>query len=92
MYEDKTLICRVCGNEFVFTAGEREFFAERNLTHEPGRCPACRSERRRGERKRGEIFEVVCADCGAVTRVPFEPKPERPVYCRECYIKRRTHR
>ncbi|MBP7124685.1 MAG: zinc-ribbon domain containing protein, partial [Clostridia bacterium] len=27
MYEDKTLVCKDCGNEFVFTAGEQEFYA-----------------------------------------------------------------
>ena len=25
MYEDKTLVCKECGAEFVFTAGEQEF-------------------------------------------------------------------
>lgn len=29
MYEDKTLVCKDCGNEFVFTAGEQEFYAEK---------------------------------------------------------------
>ena len=29
MYEDKTLICKECGNEFTFTAGEQEFYAEK---------------------------------------------------------------
>ena len=29
MYEDKTLVCKECGNEFVFTAGEQEFYAEK---------------------------------------------------------------
>ena len=29
MYEDKTLVCKECGQEFVFTAGEQEFYAER---------------------------------------------------------------
>ena len=24
MFQDKTLICKECGNEFVFTAGEQE--------------------------------------------------------------------
>ena len=28
MYEDKTLVCKECGKEFVFTAGEQEFYAE----------------------------------------------------------------
>ena len=27
MYEDKTLVCKECGQEFVFTAGEQEFYA-----------------------------------------------------------------
>ena len=29
MYEDKILVCKECGNEFTFTAGEQEFYAER---------------------------------------------------------------
>ncbi|MFR1110405.1 MAG: zinc-ribbon domain containing protein, partial [Anaerotruncus colihominis] len=27
MYTDKTLTCKECGSEFVFTAGEQEFYA-----------------------------------------------------------------
>ena len=38
MYEDKTLVCKECGNEFVFTAGEQEFYAEKGFTNEPQRC------------------------------------------------------
>ena len=29
MYEDKKIICKDCGQEFVFTAGEQEFYAFR---------------------------------------------------------------
>ena len=43
MYEDKTLVCRECGKEFVFSASEQEFYAEKGFTNEPGRCPACRA-------------------------------------------------
>ena len=35
MYEDKTLVCKDCGNEFVFTAGEQEFYASRGFENEP---------------------------------------------------------
>ena len=35
MYEDKTLVCKECGAEFVFTAGEQEFYAERGFQNEP---------------------------------------------------------
>ena len=38
MYEDKTLICKECGKEFVFTAGEQEFYAEKGFVNEPPRC------------------------------------------------------
>ena len=31
MYQDKTLVCRDCGAEFVFTAGEQEFYAEKGF-------------------------------------------------------------
>ena len=41
MYEDKTLVCKECGKEFVFTAGEQEFYAERGFQNEPQRCKAC---------------------------------------------------
>ena len=40
MYEDKTLICKDCGKEFVFTAGEQEFYAEKGFQNEPQRCKA----------------------------------------------------
>src|SRR5207248_7766523 len=45
---DKTLTCRDCGQGFVFTAGEQEFFASRGFTNEPSRCPDCRSARKAG--------------------------------------------
>jgi CxxC-x17-CxxC domain-containing protein len=35
----------------------------------------------------------VCSDCGAeITELPFEPTPGRPVYCKECWAKRRAER
>ena len=39
MYEDKTLVCKECGQEFVFTAGEQEFYAERGFQSPTGRPP-----------------------------------------------------
>ena len=42
MYEDEKLICEDCGCEFVFTAGEQEFYAEKGLTNKPKRCQNCR--------------------------------------------------
>jgi CxxC-x17-CxxC domain-containing protein len=41
-YADKALACRDCGQAFVFTTGEQEFFAQKGFTNEPSRCPDCR--------------------------------------------------
>lgn len=32
-----------------------------------------------------EMFDAVCAQCGAQTTVPFKPSQGRPVYCRDCF-------
>ena len=36
--EDKVLICKDCGNEFIFSVQEQEFFAEKGFQNEPARC------------------------------------------------------
>ena len=92
-YTDKTLKCVECGNSFVFTASEQEFFASRGYTNEPKRCPSCREARRAdrwdmgGYRAPREMYPAVCANCGAKTQVPFQPRGDRPVYCSDCYRK-----
>ncbi|MHB1133203.1 MAG: zinc-ribbon domain containing protein [Chloroflexota bacterium] len=90
VFQDKTLKCRDCGADFVFSGGEQAFFKERGLLNEPQRCQPCRATRRR-ERNSGtrEQHEVICADCGVPTTVPFVPRNERPVYCSSCYERRR---
>ncbi|NJN68426.1 MAG: zinc-binding protein [Chloroflexaceae bacterium] len=45
-FADVTLVCRDCGKEFVFTAGEQEFFSQKGFLHDPVRCPACRRARK----------------------------------------------
>lgn len=87
MYEDKTLVCKDCGAEFVFTAGEQEFYAEKGFENEPGRCKDCRIARKNNIRQNREMHTAICADCGAEAQVPFEPKEDRPVYCSECFAK-----
>jgi len=102
-FEDKTLICAECGREFVYTAAEQQAYAQRGFTHEPKRCRECRVQRRSATSKRRPVrrgnartasqrYEIVCADCGASTTVPFKPAPDRPVYCQACYRKRRPKR
>ena len=89
MYNDKTMTCKDCGSEFIFTAGEQEFFAEKGFTNEPQRCPSCRAARKNNSRGAAggqrQMFDAVCGSCGKDCKVPFEPRNDRPVFCSECF-------
>ena len=88
--QDKTLVCRDCGEQFVFTAGEQGFYLEKGLLNDPQRCPMCRAARRRERTDQRKMTTVVCAACGAETSVPFVPRLDRPVYCNACFEKVRS--
>ncbi len=89
MYEDKTLTCKECGKEFVFSEQEQEFFAEKGFENEPQRCLECRQARRNAARAAGrqnrEMYTAVCAKCGGEAIVPFKPTEGRDVYCSSCF-------
>lgn len=60
---DKTLICKDCNAEFVFTEGEQAFYKEKGFENEPQRCPECRKARKQqrnnfqgNNRNRGNKF------------------------------------
>ena len=96
-FQDKVLTCRDCGKEFLFTAGEQSFYAEKGFQHEPTRCRNCRTTRKGGGWGGGSmgsdtgnrvLYPAVCSECGKETQVPFRPTAGKPVYCRECFQKR----
>lgn len=146
MAMDRNLTCADCGQEFVFTANEQDFYTERGFS-DPRRCPACRQARKaqrgsttgdsaggyssggsssggssygsgggyssggssygsgggyssggyssggsRGysDRPPREMFEATCSSCGQVAKVPFRPTSGKPVYCTDCFAKRRA--
>ncbi len=104
MSGDMTLTCRDCGQAFTFTAGEQDFYASRGFS-EPTRCPDCRASRRAerdrgsysaagggydsGPRVPRQMYEAVCSGCGSIAQVPFQPSPDKPVYCSTCFEQRR---
>lgn len=98
MFTDKYLTCKDCGEEFLFSAAEQEFYEEKGFTNEPGRCPACRKARKQSRNQAGgrfgrddrQQFSTICAECGQETTVPFKPSSDRPVYCRDCFQARRN--
>ena len=95
-YQDRTLTCVECGEPFTFTAGEQEFYAQKGFANEPKRCSTHRAARRNGTtgfasggddyaRPQRQLYPAVCARCGKETEVPFQPRGDRPVYCRDCF-------
>lgn len=92
MYQDKILVCKKCGREFIFTAVEQAFYAGRGFRRHPQRCKSCRrkgkpapekpEQPKQPEKKR---YKGVCAACGKTAWVPFQPRPEQLVYCAKCY-------
>ncbi|MFZ5967072.1 MAG: zinc-ribbon domain-containing protein [Bacillota bacterium] len=52
---DKTLVCKDCEKEFIFTEGEQAFYKEKGFENEPQRCPDCRraKKQQRNNNNRG---------------------------------------
>lgn len=47
-----------------------------------------KKERGFGFRPR-EMHKITCSECGKEAEVPFKPIAGKPVYCPECFKKRR---
>ncbi len=98
-YEDRNLTCVECNSEFVFSADDQQYHAERGY-EDPKRCPSCRQAKRAGGGGGGgyggggsrQMYDAVCADCGSDCQVPFQPRQDRPVYCSDCFSKHKPSR
>jgi hypothetical protein len=78
-FQDRVLRCAECNAEFIFTAGEQMFFADKGFKNEPKRCKSCKANRAAGHgNSNGNVVQRV------------KPTQGRPVYCRECFQHRRT--
>jgi len=83
-FVDKEIVCKDCGNTFIFTAGEQEFYAGKGLQNEPARCPRCRTARRTAraeEPEEGYVRYGVFASFGGKT-----PRQMHPAACAECGV------
>lgn len=89
VFQDRTLTCRDCAGEFVFSSGEQAFFASKGLLNDPQRCPSCRAIAKRARTVGGprEFHAAICGSCGGQAVVPFAPRNDRPVYCSTCFDK-----
>lgn len=90
---DKTLTCKECNVNFIFSENEQAFYREKGFQNEPQRCPDCRAANKRARRGGSgggsrEMFPATCAACGIETTVPFKPTSDKPVYCKDCFQSR----
>ena len=96
MYQDKTLKCRDCGAGFRvhrFRAGCSS--PRRASRTSPAVAPLAAppaATRNGGNNGPRQMYEVICDGCGCTTQVPFQPRGDRPVYCRDCFEAHRQSR
>ncbi|MGO9324975.1 MAG: CxxC-x17-CxxC domain-containing protein [Terracidiphilus sp.] len=94
MAGDMQITCSDCGQEFTFSSADQQFFQERGYST-PKRCKPCRQAKKADQGGSGhrstpsQGTPVICSGCGQPTTVPFEPRGDRPVYCRDCYTARK---
>ena len=84
--EDKTLVCKDCGNKFIWTAGEQKFFLDKGLQNIPKRCKVCTSKYKDQLREKHPMWWIKCKGCSKKTEVSFEPKSDS-VFCENCFQK-----
>ena len=100
-FEDLTLNCIDCGQDFIWSGGEQLFYHDKGLKNPPKRCKPCKqaknerlaaitSAQESGIKQKIEVI-VNCAKCSNQTTVPFYPSQGRPVYCRSCYLAMNPH-
>jgi CxxC-x17-CxxC domain-containing protein len=68
---------------------------ERFNNRERGGFRGDSGERRFGNRRSfggpREMHKAVCSECGKECEVPFKPTEGRPVFCKDCFMKKRTY-
>lgn len=100
VFQDRTLVCTECGDEFIFSIDDQQYHLEKGYTNEPKRCIDCRRARRASYNRGGGFggggggfgggssrptYAITCAECGKEDEVPFRPTGARPVYCYDCF-------
>lgn len=87
-YQDKTIVCRDCATEFIFSRDLQREFVTKGY-NPPTRCTECH-ERRNARRKTNRGYSTKthvapCSHCGKDAVLPFIPTGSKPVFCAECF-------
>jgi CxxC-x17-CxxC domain-containing protein len=83
--QDQTLNCKDCGKPFVWTVGEQQFYQDKGFSNPPSRCQDCRAKKKADMSGGRQSYPITCSSCGKQDTVPFEPKGDRPLLCRDCF-------
>lgn len=100
-FEDREIKCIDCRQLFIWSAGEQQFFHDKNLKNPPKRCKTCKKAKNeriaailaaqeKGVKQHIEVA-IYCARCNIRTTVPFYPSQGRPVFCRSCFLEMNPH-
>lgn len=96
-YQDKTLTCRDCGAQFVFTAREQQFYADKGFTNAPVRCQNCRLKKKQAGGQGNaagraatasadrQLYTIRCKKCGKEGKMATEPRDPNDVLCSDCF-------
>lgn len=79
-YSDITLTCRDCGTQFVFSAGEQAFYAQKGFTNRPSRCPSCRQL----YKARRDSSSNYTSGGGGYSSAPRAERQMYPAICDQC--------
>lgn len=82
--EDKFLVCKDCGNKFLWSAGEQKFFLDKGLKNIPKRCKVCVAKFKDQLHEKHPIWPIKCKRCGKKAEANFEPQSE-DILCEKCF-------
>lgn len=85
-FQDRSLHCLDCRQEFVFSAGEQEFYERKGFKEIPKRCRPCRESRkvRRNDETHGVMEPSGVVDDSVGNRMVGGPRPEREMFDAVC--------
>ena len=89
MLQDKTVSCKSCGKEFIFTVEQQEFYIKNNLPGVPSRCPDCRNAAKNQAlqeaiRNPSKRTTYTCRQCGTLFVLTHSNLPEIAHLCPQC--------
>ena len=82
--QDKKLVCKDCGKDFLAIAQEQAFYAKKNLPL-PKRCPNCRRNIRLLFKNPRKLHKRKCDKCQKDILTTYPPETKFKIYCQECY-------